>query len=94
MILISLVLGFTMDQPVLNSVLYSSQRQLAVINNKVVKKGDRIDGAKVFSVQPGLVKLAYRGKVITLKVRAMNVRGLPADAGFKMSKKPLKENKI
>ena len=79
---------------VLNSVLYSSQRQLAVINNKLVKKGDRIDGAKVLTVMPGLVKLSYKKKIITLKIRAMNVRGLSTGAGFKMNKKSLKEKKI
>jgi len=52
----------------LNSILISSQRQHAIINNKLVRKGDLIEGARLLSLKPDRVRLSSRGKVIELKL--------------------------
>ena len=55
---------------VLNSILYSDQRQHAIINNKLVKKGDTIAGAKLIQVQPHGVRLLSKGKIIDLDLKS------------------------
>jgi hypothetical protein len=62
---------------VLNSILYSSQRQHAIINNKIVKKGDMVDGAKLIQLLPDKARLIKKGKVIELSL----------NSGFKSIKK-------
>jgi hypothetical protein len=69
---------------VLKSILYSSTRQHAIINNKLVRKGDRIAGAKLVSLKPDSVRLVARGKVIVLKLPAFD----------QSIKKSLKEKKL
>jgi hypothetical protein len=58
------------DPWVLNSILYSSKRQHAIINNRLVRKGEVIGGAKLVSVKPDSVRLISRGKVVVLKLPA------------------------
>ncbi|RKY39241.1 MAG: hypothetical protein DRP75_02680 [Candidatus Omnitrophota bacterium] len=41
----------------------------AIINNQVVKKGDRILGAKVLEIRKEGVVLLYKGKIFTLRTR-------------------------
>lgn len=61
---------------VLNSILYSSERKHAIINNKLVKKGDVIAGAKLIRVEPQSVRLIAKGKIIdlSLKTRYKSIR--------------------
>jgi len=56
------------DPWVLNSILYSSNRQHAIINNKLVRKGEVIGGAKLISLKSDSVRLISRGKVVILKL--------------------------
>ncbi len=72
---------------VLNSILFSSQRQHAIINNKLVKKGDTISGAKLIALNPDSVQLLSKGKVIKLRI-------YEPDKNFKSIKKSLIENKL
>lgn len=53
----------------LNSILYSSQRKHAIINNKLLKKGDMIRGAKLVHLSPHSVRLIAKGKAINLSLR-------------------------
>ncbi len=53
---------------VLNSILISSGRQHAIINNTLVRKGEKIAGARLVSLQPDHVRLVRNGKVIVLKL--------------------------
>jgi hypothetical protein len=55
---------------VLNSILYSKERQHAVINNVLVRKGDRIGGARLVRLTPDSVRLVARGKTIDLDLRS------------------------
>lgn len=57
----------TQKQWVLNSILFSSQRQHAIINNKLVRLGDMIEGARVIRLRPDSVRLIAKGKTINLK---------------------------
>ncbi len=57
---------------VLSSILFSSQRQHAIINNRLVKKGDVIRGAKLIRVKPDSVRLLAKGKIIDLSLRKAN----------------------
>lgn len=79
---------------ILNSVLYSSTRQYAIVNSRLVKKGDRVDGAKVLKVSPDSVRLSNKGKIINLKMNDLNSRGLASGSDFKMIKKSLNEKKL
>ena len=54
----------------LNSILLSEQRQHAIINNTLVRKGGIVDGAKLVKIEPGSVRLVQRGKVIKLSLPA------------------------
>jgi hypothetical protein len=72
------------DPWILNSILYSSNRQHAIINNKLVRKGEVIGGAKLVSLKPDSVRLISRGKVVVLK--------LPSAS--QSIKKSLQENKL
>lgn len=56
------------DPWILNSILYSSNRQHAIINNKLVRKGEVIAGAKLISLESDSVRLISRGKVVVLKL--------------------------
>ncbi len=53
---------------VLSSILYSTQRKHAIINNKLVKKGDIINGARLVRLRPDSVRLNLKGKSIDLKL--------------------------
>lgn len=51
---------------VLSSILFSRQRQHAIINDQLVKKGEIIDGAKLVSLSPQGARLMANGKIIKL----------------------------
>jgi len=61
---------------VLTSTLVSAQRRTAVINDTVVSRGDRINGATVISIQPATVRLRARGRNITLMMLKKNIKSL------------------
>jgi len=75
------------DVWVLNSILYSSQRQHAIINDQLVKKGETIKGAKLIRVKPDSVRLLAKGKFIDLKIYG-------SKTNFKSIKKHITEQKI
>lgn len=63
--------GVKKEQPwVLSSILYSRDRKHAIINNKLVRKGDLIKGARVIQLQPDSVRLLAKGKTIELSLRS------------------------
>lgn len=69
---------------VLSSILYSKQRQHAIINNKLVKKGDVIKGAKLVRLRPDGVRLIAKGRVINLSLKHR----------YKSNKKSLNKRKL
>ena len=60
----------------LHSTLVSSDRRTAVINNRVVSQGDRINGATVVSIQPLAVRLRDKDREVTLVMLKKNIKSL------------------
>ena len=60
----------------LNSTLVSSGRRTAIINNKAVSQGDRINGATVVSIEPFTVRLREKGREVTLMMLQKNIKSL------------------
>jgi type II secretory pathway component PulC len=54
---------------VLNGVFFSQDEACALINNRVVKVGDEIEGATVRNIDADKVELEIRGSKITLSTR-------------------------
>lgn len=52
----------------LTGLVYSKEDSYCIINGKVIKVGDEINGAKLTNVQPSEAKLLYQGKQIVLSV--------------------------
>ena len=71
---------------VLNSTLVSSQRRTAVINDRVVSIGDRINGARVMSIQPSSVTLRSNGADMTLIMIKKNIKTLSHVASSRQGK--------
>ena len=59
---------------VLSSTLVSGQRRTAVINDRVVGVGERINGARVVEIQPAKVRLRRQGRDITLVLLKQNIK--------------------
>lgn len=60
----------------LHSTLVSSSRRTAVINDRVVAQGDRINGATVVSIEPSVVRLRAKGREVTLVMLKKNIKSL------------------
>ena len=58
----------------LSSTLVSAQRRTAVINDRVVSVGEKINGARVLAIQPDSVRLRRHGSDITLVLLKKNVK--------------------
>ncbi|VAX02464.1 hypothetical protein MNBD_GAMMA20-1549 [hydrothermal vent metagenome] len=58
----------------LNSTLVSAQRRTAVINERVVGVGEKINGARVVEILPMVVRLHYNGRDITLVLLKKNIK--------------------
>lgn len=74
---------------VLSSILYSGQRQHAIINNRLVRKGEMIQGAKLIRLRPDGVRLMVKGKIVDLSLYDKDTKD-----SFKSIKKSLNEKKI
>jgi len=53
----------------LTGIMYSEYEPAAIINNRVVKQGDTIEGATVELIEENLVKLFYEGQELILSVQ-------------------------
>lgn len=52
----------------LTSILYSSTRKIVIINEKMLSVSDRIDGARLVSINKNSVRLIRNGKTINLRL--------------------------
>ena len=52
----------------LSSVRISSTRRSAVINDRSVEVGDKVNAAKVVAIYPSSVKLKKQGKIFTVRL--------------------------
>ncbi len=71
---------------ILTSTLISTQRRAAVINNKVVSRGEHINGAKIISIQPSAVQLRIGRRDITLMMLKKNIKSLSRAASLRQGK--------
>ena len=53
----------------LNGIVWDIDGSWAIINNKIVKAGDALDGAKVISIEPQKVVLSFRDKRFDLVLK-------------------------
>ena len=70
----------------LHSTLVSSDRRTAVINDRVVSQGDRINGATVVSIQPSTVRLRDKGREVTLVMLNKNIKSLSRHTALSQGK--------
>ena len=59
---------------VLNSVLISDERHVAVINQRPVRVGDKINGARVLAIYPDRVRLSRAEKTFLIKLHPLSVK--------------------
>jgi hypothetical protein len=64
------------EQPrwILQSVLISGQRNIAVINQRTVSVGDHINGARVVAIHPGYVRLSKANEVFIIRLPSLSVK--------------------
>jgi len=54
---------------VLNGIVYDDQRPYAIVNNKVLLKGEEIEGAALVEISKDRVKFLFKGREIELNAR-------------------------
>ena len=54
----------------LTSIIYSTQRKVAIIDNQMLVIGDRVRGAELVGLTRSGARLLYKGKVINLNLGA------------------------
>jgi len=59
---------------ILQSVLVSGQRNIAVINQRTVAVGDSINGARVMAIHPGYVRLSKANEVFVIRLPSLSVK--------------------
>ena len=53
----------------LNGIIYDADNSWAIINNKMVRTGDILSGAKILAISPSKVSLLFRSETFDLTVR-------------------------
>lgn len=53
----------------LSGILYSDNQKWAMINNRILKEGDTIEGAKVIGISADGVELNWKGEKIFLRLK-------------------------
>jgi len=51
-----------------SSIRLSATQRIAIINDRTVETGDRVNGAKVVAIYPSAVKLKKQGKIFTVRL--------------------------
>ncbi|MBL7000329.1 MAG: hypothetical protein ISR73_10745 [Gammaproteobacteria bacterium] len=77
------------QQWVLSSILYSTQRRHAIINNQLVRQGEMVQGARLIRLTPDSARLRVKGKVIELTLLNKKTK-----SNYKTFHKSHHENKI
>lgn len=61
---------------VVNEILHSEGRRVAIVNNITVKQGDLVSGAKVLDITAEQVTLKYKDTVINARLNVVPVKRL------------------
>lgn len=59
-----------------NEILHSEGRRLAIVNNTTVQKGDLVNGARVVDITAEQVTLNYKGRIINSRLNLVSVKRL------------------
>jgi hypothetical protein len=59
---------------ILQSILVSKQRNIAVINQRTVAVGDRVNGARVLEIHPTYVRLSKEQEVFVIRLPSLQVK--------------------
>ncbi len=57
-----------------SAIFIADMRRVAVVNGQLVGEGDEVAGARVEHIEPGLLTLRYRGKLLTARLKTAKVR--------------------
>jgi hypothetical protein len=58
----------------LNEILFSGGRRVAIINDVAVSVGDHVNGARVVDIKPEQVVLEYKNSQMNFKLHAVSVK--------------------
>lgn len=59
---------------IVNEILFSGERRVAIVNNVAVAIGDSVNSARVSEIKPEYVVLKYKGKSFYLRLKTMSVK--------------------
>lgn len=62
-------LNLALPELILSGVAVSGDKSWAVINDRVVRLGDNVKGAKIVAIYSGRVELEFEGNSITLTIK-------------------------
>lgn len=57
-----------------SAIFIADMRRVAVVNGQLVGEGDDVAGARVEQIEPGMLTLRYRGRLLTVRLPATKVR--------------------
>lgn len=66
--------AFNADAWKLASTLVAEGRRVAIINDRAVRVGDRVGGARVLGIESGQARLSYQGREFTITRPGARVR--------------------
>jgi hypothetical protein len=67
----------------LSSILISSNRKIAIIDDQMLSVGDKIGGARLISITRDSVRLVRKGKTINLSLQSISaIKKLPAKSSL------------
>ena len=58
----------------LSGIRFEQVERFAIINNKLVREGDKVDGAEVLEIKPDNVVLSYDNKHLELKLHLTGIK--------------------
>lgn len=61
---------------IVNEILHSEGRRVAIVNNETVRKGDLVNGARVVNITSEQVTLEYKGRIINSRLNLVAVKKL------------------
>lgn len=64
-----------------DTIVVSPERRVAVINGKSVSTGDRVNGAKVLRIEPDAVTLDINGSSLTISLAVTDIKKASDDGG-------------
>ncbi len=67
---------------VLSAILFSGDRRIAIINDRSVRVGDEVDGARVLAISPDRVRIRRGESVQSLALATVSMERRPSPQSF------------